>query len=207
MSITITGALGEALVAPPSPYLPINPVDSALDAIAAHFAAQPGIGSAIRGFPEHARDLDFSFGPLITLTYADDQREPCSPSPIAGTFPFLWHTGTLTIDAMLDLWTPYRAQRDDAARVVEDSLNNALPHRTGLQLVSKGYHLRALVATATGGRDTDEPEASATGEWRRTWMLTIETDLVALTNTSAQSSYQIRPTVDSTVYPTKVYPE
>lgn len=172
----------------------VDPIDAALDAIAAHIGAQSGIATARRGWPEHATDLDLSQGPVVTVTHAGDQRTQVAPGLIGSSKPFLWRTAELRITAQLDLWTAYRAQRDDAARIVEAALNDGLPWRTGLHLTSTAYHGRPLTVASGDGRSMDEEKAATEGEWRRTWMLEVLTDLVAETATPAQDEITIRPT-------------
>ncbi|MEQ1494492.1 MAG: hypothetical protein ABL912_01860 [Novosphingobium sp.] len=201
MPTEIPGVLLEVVTAGPNPYDPLDPVDSALDAIAAYFASLTGIADAERGWPERETDLDLSAGPVVTAAYAGHTRVEQSPDHIPGTSPPQWHAGLLTIDVQLDLWAAYRSQRDAAARIVEAGLQNSMPWRFGLLLTSRAYFGRPLTILATDGRNTDEPDAAAIGEWRRTWMLTVQTDLVVTTNTPSQTQILVRPTVDGTTYP------
>lgn len=183
--------------------MPVDPTDSALDAVAAYFGGLTGIASAQRGFPEHAASLDLRAGPVATITFVDDQRTPVSPGLLNTAKPFLWRTAELRVVAQLDLWAPYRAQRDAAARIIEAALDNDLPFRTGLYLASAGYHGRPLTVTASAsdGRNIDEDAAATEGEWRRMWTLEVITDLVAETDTPAQYRQTLRPTVGGVTDP------
>lgn len=170
----------------------IDPVDAALDALAAYFAGLDGIADAFRGWPERDKDLDLTGGPVVSVVRASDQRTECPPNAVNDAAPWLWRVGDLTITAQVDLWAAYRAQRDDAALVIQDALHNDLPWRNGLYLTSAGYHDRPLTCLAGLGRSDGEPNASTVGEWRRTWMVTITTDLVVETATPTLTSATIR---------------
>lgn len=201
MPINITSVVVETLVCRRSPYTPVDPVTSALHALADYFREVDGIAAAEVGWPERPDDLDLSAGAVATFTFADETRRPIPPDSIADTSPQLYRTGELSIDVQLDLWAAYRAQREDGARAVEAALNNALPWRHGLLLLSRGYYSRPLTARAGTGRNVDEFNASTEGEWRRSWMLTVTTDLVAEVEMPTQQTTIIRPTVQDAAEP------
>lgn len=179
----------------------IDPVASAIDAMATYFAGLTGIADALRSWPEHPRDLDLTSGPVVSLTFADEQRTPIPPAAIDDTDPPQYRTGQLAIDVQMDLWTAYRAQRDDAAAVIEAAFHNALPFRHGLLLTTSDYFDRPLTIRASSGRNTGDRDSAEEGMWRRTWMLTVLTDLVDEVPTPTQTTITIRPTVQDVADP------
>lgn len=181
--------------------MPIDPVDSALDAVATYFAGIAGVAAARRGWPEHPTDLDLSAGPAVTVTRIGDRRTEVSPGLVSASPPWLWRVAELRITAQLDLWAAYRAQRDVAGVVVEDALHNDLPFRHGLYLFTADYHGRPLTITASDGRSIDEAKGVVEGEWRRMWMLEVVTDLVQATDTPSQSTVTLRTTADDETEP------
>lgn len=194
MATEISTTVVEVLVGGLDPYEQISAEDAACEEIAAYFAAVSGISAARRGWPERAQDLDLTAGPVVTATLVESRRTPVPPAAAATGY----RVAELAIDVQLDLWCAYRAERDTAARAVQDALSNRLP-RAGLRLTSRGYHGRPLVARAGSGRNTDEPDAAANGEWRRTWMLTVTTDEIRLVTLPTQDTITIRPTVQDEV--------
>lgn len=173
-------------------------IDSALDTIAAYFAGLAGIAAARRGWPEHQQDLDLSGGPVCTLTFVDDARQLIAPWPVAEGPTVTYKVAEYEIAAQLDLWAAYRAQRDDAAAVVEAGLHNRLPILHGLYLTQADYFSRPLTIVASQGRNDDQPDDAVVGEWRRRWMLTITTDLVVQANTPQQLELILRTTSGGT---------
>jgi hypothetical protein len=191
MPTEITAALLEVLCGSPS----LDPFDSALEAIALHFRHLSGLGGALAAYPEHNVTLDLTNGPLVTATYVSHQRDDVAPSPVDNDpRKRLWHIADLLISVQLDLWGDYRSRRADYARIVEDALHNRMPWQEGLYLVSSAYHGRQLMILADNGRNTDEPAASEVGEWRRTWMLSVQTDMVRDILLPTQDLITIRPT-------------
>ena len=196
MPTDITSVLVETLVVRRSPYTAIDPEDAVLEAIADHFAVLRGV----RGWPERHKDLDLTGGAVVTVALVESRRTPIAPAPIPGTD--LYRTGELEVDAQLDLWAPYRSQRDAAAIVVEALLNNRLPFRHGMLIKSRGYHNRPITARASTGRNTAEGDAAGESEWRRTWLLKAQTDLVAdASGVPVQTTITLRPTVQLVAEP------
>lgn len=199
MPIDIGGAVLEVVFS--RPLEDLGPEESALEAIARYFRTLSGVYKAERGWPEWEESLNLANGPHITVSLANSTRTPVSPFYVDDTDPAQWKTGTLSIDAQLDLWTHTRYQRDRMARVVEDGLHNDLPFRTGLRLTSRNYYDRPLDIVAGEGRNTSEPDAAREGEWRRTWMLTISTDTVTVRDVPDQDTITVRAEVDDVSEP------
>lgn len=196
MATEITGAVLEIVVGGPR----LDPFDSALEAIALHFRQLSGLGGAIPAYPEHNVTLDLTNGPLVTVTYVSHQRDDVAPSPVdSDPRKRLWYTADLLISVQLDLWGDYRSRRADFARLVEDALHNRMPFQEGLYLVSSHYHGRQLMILADEGRNTDEAEASEVGEWRRTWLLAVQTDMVRDVLLPTQDLITIRPTAGADI--------
>lgn len=191
MPIDVSSVVVETLIGDAA----LDPVTSALDAIAAHFANAGGIATALRGWPEHPRKLDLTSGPVVTVTFVDDDVVDVPPTHVRDTHPPLFRVGEFVITAQLDLWCRYRVERDSAGRLVEAALHNRLPHQTGLYLDSRSYHRRPLTVTASDGRNVDDRTAAAVGEWRRRWQLRIVTDRVERVDVPTQKTIRLRPTV------------
>lgn len=175
----------------------IDPIDAALDAVAAYLGGLSGIAAGQRGWPEHPERLDLRGGPVVTVTQVDHHRVLLPPHPLDTGATVTWKVANLTIAAQLDAWAAYRAQRDDAGAVLEAGLHNRIPWQHGLYLLSTGFHDRPLVVTAGQGRSVDDGNGAEVGEWRRRWMLTIQTDLVVLAATPQQLEFRLRG-LDST---------
>lgn len=173
-------------------------MDSALDALAAHFGTLTGIAVVQRGWPEHPRDLDLTAGPIVTVTRVDDTPTHVPPTPLDTGPTVTWKVAELQIVAQVDLWAAYRAQRDDAGAVLEAGLHNRLPMQTGLYLTQADYHSRPLVVLASSGTSVEDGSAAEVGEWRRRWMVSIQTDLVVLVETPEQLELVLRTTANDT---------
>lgn len=194
MATEISGTLVEVLTCGVSPYLEIEAVPSAIEALATYFETVTGVAKALRSWPEHPTDLDLTAGPVVSLSFIADRYEAIPPTALAAGG---YRTDLAEIDVQLDLWCAYRSQRDDVGRAIVAAFHNSLPARHGLTLVSRGYHNRPLQVLATGGSNTGEPAAATEGEWRRTWLLKVRTDLVAGVGLlqPVQSSIILRPTI------------
>lgn len=179
--------------------MPTDPVDAALDAIAAHFGALSGIASAQRGWPEHQADLDLTAGPIVTLTTIGTEEDHCPPTSVDSSLASpntteTYRTGYLTIDVQLDLWCAYRAQRDETAPIVESGAHNDIPWRHGLFLASTDYYSRPITAVLSAGRPEEEAQAAEVGEWRFRWLLTVQTDRVVQKTLPAQITGTVQTT-------------
>lgn len=181
----------------------LDPVDAALDAIAAHLAGQAGIASALRGWPEHGKRLDLSAGPVVSVVQASEpERELVPPTEVGreslgdGRLRVLYEVALVRFDVQLDLWARHRATRDHAALIVERALHNRIPWRTGLELTSDGYHGRPLSIEARGGFPVDDDESVSAGEWRQRWTLRVLTDEVVPRELGTQQVITLRTAID-----------
>lgn len=165
----------------------IDPVAAAIEAVAAHLEAElvpDTLSSVIRGWPEDGWELDLSGKPVVSVTAGGEERTDCparslGTSESGGVVTHTYRRGYLVIVAQVDLWAPYRATTDDVAPLIMDALTEAPPMPTRLRLTSTGYHNRPLVChLGPQGRDVDGDSAKK-GEWRMTWPLRIETDIVS----------------------------
>ncbi len=197
MPTEISAVVLEVLCGDPA----LDPVDSALEALARYLLrAVPGLGASLRAFPEASIELDFADGPIVTVLYLDHQREDVATAPDP-TDPRkkLWITGELMIEAQVDLWGDYRSRREAFSALLEEVLDNRLPHQEGLYLYSAQYHGRIVVGTFESGRNIDEPEAAETGAWRRSWRVMLRSDLVRDLRIPLQETITLRPTVGADV--------
>lgn len=162
----------------------IEPVDAALDAIAAHFQTALASHSltALRGFPEANKDLDLQAGPVLTVTGGSGDEEACSPNEVDRTSTqVLYRIGYLTVPVQLDLWCRSRALRDRVGIAVREAFHNRLPWTAGLYLTSSRYHNRPIDLVLDKPRAVDDDGDSASArQWRATWMCTVTTDVVQL---------------------------
>jgi len=156
---------------------------AALDALVTYF--QSALGSSFRvrrGWPEPGVDLDLQTGPVLTLfTSGEGDHESVSPyqvdaATVSESITVTYKTANLKFRAQLDLWAQYRYARDQAATSVGAVLHNDLPFTTGLVLTTTPG--RPVHAVARALNFPDDGESVAAGEWRRTWMLDVQTDEV-----------------------------
>jgi hypothetical protein len=173
----------------------IGLIPAALDAIALHFGSLPGIASALRGWPEDRVGFDPSAGPVVSVVRLLDSSAPTAPYALEDGPDPLYKLADVQITAQLDLWTAYRSQHDDAARVVSEGLHNRLPLRHGLYLTSTGYHDRPLTCWSTEGVPVDPDRAADEGMWRTRWTLTVQTDQVQRATVPTLTTATIRPTI------------
>lgn len=164
----------------------IGPIHAAMDAIAAYYDAK-GITalSSFRGWPEYQKDLDLiNISALSIIPGARAEIEQIQPTEVCrvdGTPPdvlITYRVAWLKIHAQMDLWCSHRSKRDDLSALVLDGFPNTLPQANHLELLSTGYHGRPLTVTMRELGPLDDPDKVTRGEWRQTWDLDIETDLV-----------------------------
>lgn len=183
--------------------MPLDPVDAALDALAAHLGGVEGIAEAMRGWPEHGKRFSLASGPVVTLVRAGEpERELVPPTEVdradlgGGRLEVLYQVALVRFDVQLDLWARHRATRDHAALLVERALHNRIPWKTGLEISSTGYHSRPLSIEARGGMPVDTDESVSVGEWRHRWMLRVLTDEVVPAETATQQVITLRTQID-----------
>jgi len=164
----------------------VDPTDAMIDALVAYLATTLGSGYTVRaGWPEHGKRLDLS-EPLIAVTAGAPDDEERSPEAIRhtdegdGTTTSLYAYGRRGIDVQVDLWAAYRAVRATAGVAVLKAFNGPkFPHVAGLNLELTTYHsVRATYDLTPGGGRDDNPDGAALGEWRQTFALRAECELV-----------------------------
>lgn len=168
----------------------IDPVSAALDAVVAHISAASITGLTIRrGWPEAnvGVDIDASKHLAALSVVGRAKVDLCSPKQVdsSGTQPnitWTWRLGWLTIPLQLDVWCAYRAGRDVVAPLIDASLHNKLPYRSGLYLTSTGYYGRGIACDVESIDLPGTGDEAASGDWRRSWSLVLRTDLVAQSN-------------------------
>lgn len=182
----------------------IDPVASALDAIASYFGALTGIASGQRGWPEHPEAFDLTAGPVVTATAigraAWNEISPTEVDRVAAggvDLDVTYRVAYLILNVQLDAWASHRVKRDEAGAVVEAGFHNRLPFKGGLELDSTGYFSRPLTITAGGGLPIDSDDKVGAGEWRKTWDLVVTTDLVVVARTPKQALITFRNTITS----------
>jgi hypothetical protein len=182
-----------------------DPIESALDAIAAYLttalaAVSPTI-SVRKGWPDQGNAFQAlsESSAVITITPVDHTETPCSPRDVdRDGSTVTYRVGYLSIRARLELWTAYRAQREDVGPSVQSALHNMLPMTTGLWIASTNYYGRPLSIVPSAGRFMDEStDPTAIGEWRRAWDLEIETDTVAVATVPVLSEVELEVEIDS----------
>lgn len=180
----------------------IDPVAAAQDAIAAYFADAIEGMTCRRGWPEANVSLDLASGPLLTVTPGPVERTPTQPIEVDredsddGALLVTYRVAWVRIRAQLDLWAAHRSKRDDMAALVEAALDNDMPRAPGLTLTSSSYHGRRLHAVARALTPQDSADGAPRGEWRQTWELTIDTDIVARATLPATATIEFETTTD-----------
>jgi len=174
---------------------------AACDAIATYFGEAVTGLTARRGWPEANIELDLEAGPVLTVEPGPVERTLVPPRRIdqsgTSTLVVTYRVAWITITAQLDLWAQHRAARDDTAALIEAALHNRLPAVAGLYLDSTGYHGRPLTITCTDSRPEDQGDGAARGEWRQTWEIRIDTDLVVLTEHPKLTEADIAAAIDA----------
>jgi len=179
----------------------IDPSAAACDAIAAYFASVIDGLTARRGWPEANTELDLASGPVLTVEAGPRESVLVPPRRIdqSGTTTLVvtYRVAWLSFPVQLDLWAAHRADRDDTAEIIESALHNRLPAVAGLFLDSTGYHSRPLTIACTSSRSEDQGDGAARGEWRHTWELSVETDLVVVTEHPALTEADIAAAIEA----------
>ncbi len=180
--------------------------EALLDAIVAYFqtalADSDFTFTVKKGWPDGEAPLELETGPVLTVTLVSSETELCSPADVGvDGSTVTYRVGYLTSRVQLDLWTAYRAQREDAGFEVQQALHNQLPHTTGLWLASSGYFDRPISIDITGTRTFDEgSDPAAVGEWRCMWDLEALTDLVNQVDHPTQTEVEVQMDVDDVDY-------
>jgi hypothetical protein len=188
----------------------IDPVASATETIAAYLTTTLGpdgsnvLSKVIRGWPESAESLDLSGLPVVSVTPGGQSVERCSPKVVdeatdedTGVTTYTYRVGWLTFTAQIDLWAAYKAQIDDVAPSIEDACIQDPPLPPELRLDQSDYHDRPLTCTLGAGTADNDGDSANKGEWRMTWDLVVETDVVR-TRTHVPAA-QVDITVDDEV--------
>jgi len=154
-----------------------DPITAAGDAIAAYFQDAVAGLTARRGWPETDQALDLT-QPLLAVELASADPTWVAPRLLGKVGDrWMWRIGWLSIQGQIDLWTAYRAKREEMAPLIEAAFHNILPTQTGLFL------------------DSTTPEADGDsankGEWRQTWDCTVSTYQVAFSDHPTLSSLNL----------------
>ena len=168
-----------------------DPITAAGDAIAAYFEGAVGGLAARRGWPETDQALDLT-APLLTVELASTDPTFVAPRLLGRVGDrWMWRIGWLSIQGQIDLWTAYRAKREEMAPLIEDAFHNQLPTQTGLFLDSTGYNnARLEISFGTGTPETDGDSANK-GEWRQTWDCIVSTYQVAFSDHPTATSLNL----------------
>jgi hypothetical protein len=168
----------------------IDPLAAALNALVAHLATALPTASVRRGWPESDTALDVDAGPVVSvLAIGSPVVEACSPGQVdetgTDTLTTTFRVGYWRARVQVDLWTAYRAQRDELGAAVDAALANRAPRSPDLWLTSTGYHDRPLTFRLLAVRVEDGPDAAPTGLWRSGWDLEVRSDRVAIATAPA----------------------
>lgn len=161
----------------------MDPVSAAVAAVVEHLAGELPDVQVFRGWPEPGQTLDLSMSSAVAVTAGRPRYELCPPAEVdregTSSLAVTYRVALLEVTVQVDLWSSHRARRDQVSAALEGALHNQLPRTSGLWLTSAGYHDRPLSLEAAEAFDHDELHPQR-GEWRRTWSLTCQTDLVAV---------------------------
>jgi hypothetical protein len=165
----------------------IDPIASALQALATHLTTALGelVASVRVGWPEHEQDFDLAEGPIVTLFAGEVLEERCAPFELDREdtetgVQVLYKVAEMTFPVQLDLWTAYRAHRDDVALHLIEALENRAPHGSGLWLSHEDYHGRPVSFEVISNQRPQAQDGIERGEWRATWMLRVSSALLAI---------------------------
>lgn len=159
-----------------------DPVTAAGEAIASYFAANVAGLTARRGWPETDQALDLT-APLLTVELASTEPTFVAPRLLGRVGDrWMWRIAWLSIDGQIDLWTAYKAKREEMAPLIEAVFHSALPTQTGLFLDSAGYNNARLEVTFGTGTPEADGDSANKGEWRQAWDCTVSTYQVAFSD-------------------------
>lgn len=168
-----------------------DPITAAGDAIAEYFAANVDGLTARRGWPETDQALDLT-DPLLTVELASTEPTWVAPRLLGRVGDrWMWRIGWLQITGQIDLWTAYKAKREEMAPLIEKAFHNSLPAQTGLFLDSAGYHDARMEVTFGTGAPEADGDSAPKGEWRQTWDCTVSTYQVAFSDHPTAASLTI----------------
>jgi len=168
-----------------------DPITAAGDAIAAYFQSNVDGLTARRGWPETDQALDLT-QPLLTVELASADPTWVAPRLLGKVGSrWMWRIGWLSIQGQIDLWTAYRATREEMAPLVEDVFHNQLPSQTGLFLGSAGYNDARLEVSFGSGTPEADGDSANKGEWRQTWDCTVSTYQVAFSSHPTLASLRL----------------
>jgi hypothetical protein len=184
----------------------IDPLDSACDALVAHLDSEVAeLVSVIRGWPEHAEDLDVSGGPVCAVTHGRARTEPCNPITVdtssdSGTTTVTYKVANLGFDVQIDVWAAHRYTRDETALAVLEALHNQLPHTPDLWLTHADYYSRPVTFELVSSEAMNTADGVERGLWRWRWTLRAKTDKVATKafHTLSQLDNQVTATTGQT---------
>jgi hypothetical protein len=184
----------------------IDPSDAMVEALVAHLAtALTGVAEVRRGWPEHGVELDLDGLPVVTVFAgpADDEERAVEAIETTdngdGTTTVLYAYGRTTVPIQVDLWAAYRAVRDTVSAQVQAAFNgDRFPYVAGLLLVLSDYYgVRASMSRAAGTKTEDSTDTATRGEWRRTWTINAESELVQQVTETTRTSTTATIDVDN----------
>lgn len=131
----------------------------------------------VKGFPEANIDMEYpsiSITALNQLFFKDPSPTEVSRGSESGNeAPIKTQIGYYEIPLQLDLWTKYRAQRNDIGLEVFNALNkNGEDQNLSLQLTD--YHNEFANYTFTGMNDKNDEAGSQQKEWRRRYDIIVD---------------------------------
>lgn len=179
----------------------IDPYAAAMDALREHLAEVAGVGTATRGWPEQPEQLDFEAGAVVSLsligkpTSSWETPAPLTEAASGDGLLVTWRLGLTEFEVALDLWAPFRKDRDQVGEAIGRAFEPGLPFTIGLEIVcSKYYDQTASFEILSGPETLDDDQAAATGEWRQQWILSVGIGLVAQAATAKQAVQILRQT-------------
>ena len=180
----------------------LDPTASAIDALVTYIATVSGVAAAKRGWPEHQEDLDLSSGPVVSVTQIGAANgvyvspTQVDSAAVGDDTQITYLVAYTDMLVQIDLWAPYRFDRDAVGDAMEQAFHNVLPRKSGLELTHSDYYSRSINGMVTGRPQTMDGPKSSAGEWRKSWTMRLDSDLVAFATHPKQALIRLKVSTD-----------
>lgn len=186
----------------------IDATAAAVDAIVTRLSTVLGSGgsgvlsSVIAGWPEDNVSLDLSGDPVVSVTPGGEVRTDVAPRSLGSSTSgdvttYTYRVATLEFVAQVDVWCAYKDQLRDVCPLIEAAFGQAPPRPAVIQLTSTGYYNRPVVCHLGAFRADQDGDSAKKGEWRGSWDVRVQTDIVRTTPHTPQTRVDVEMTVDA----------
>ncbi len=187
-----------------------DPAVSAAQTIAAHFAATvsytfDGTTAAVPtvvGWPEFNTEYDVTAAPLVSVTPISDQSSYHTPFTIDAAPTVNWKVADMVMEMQIDLWSPYKALRDELSEALGRAFSNDIPMRSGLYLNHVDYYDRPITAHFSPERRwRSDGMTPSRAYWRSMWGCRVMGARIIQAATPQQLQWTLRQIVDDELLP------